>query len=154
LLVSHPNNAEIQYYYATGLLAKIATSKDETLNKELRIKARNALIKSSELGNKAPIVKALIASIPEDGGTSVPFSKQGEAEGATPNRLLRRATWTKPWQIIKRRSNSTLRFTKRRFTAAMCSCTKMILRKPKYGIRRRSRSILIARRLTVIPPLR
>lgn len=82
IIVVYADDAEAQFYYGSALLGKAAASKDEAANKQLRIRARNAYIKSRELGNTAPIVTALISSLPEDGSSSGAFSSHLEAENA------------------------------------------------------------------------
>jgi tetratricopeptide (TPR) repeat protein len=82
LLLTRSNSQEVHYYYATGLLAKIATGSDETINRPLRIKAKKELAKSIELGNSAALTKALMNSIPDDGSASGTFSDRAGAEKA------------------------------------------------------------------------
>ncbi len=47
--------------------------------KALRVRARNAFIKSRELGNKAALVDALIQGLPPDGSDGKSFSQNAEA---------------------------------------------------------------------------
>jgi tetratricopeptide (TPR) repeat protein len=82
LIILGPDDAEVQFMWGFALLGKAANSKDEAATKQLRIKARNAFIRSRELGNSEPLVGALIASLPEDGSSSGNFSKHLDAEKA------------------------------------------------------------------------
>jgi tetratricopeptide (TPR) repeat protein len=82
LILLGGDDADVQFMWGFALLAKVANGKDETLNKDLRIKARRAFIRSRDLGRTEPLIVALISSMPEDGSSSGSFSGHLEAEKA------------------------------------------------------------------------
>lgn len=79
LAIAAPGDAQTQFYLGFALIAQANTSKDAGLRKSSRIRARNAFIKSKELGSTEPVVDALIQSIPPDGSDPREFSQNGEA---------------------------------------------------------------------------
>lgn len=76
-----PNDSETQFYLGFALIAQSINSNDPAERKVLRIDARNTFIRAKELGDKHPVVDALIQSIPADGSEGKPFSKNQEANG-------------------------------------------------------------------------
>jgi tetratricopeptide (TPR) repeat protein len=83
LVAAEPDNPETHFYLGFALIAQANATKDDAAQKALRIRARKSFIKSKELGNKEPLVDALIQSIPADGSAGKEFSKNAEA-----NRLM------------------------------------------------------------------
>ena len=79
LAAAEPTNPETQFYLGFALIAQANTSKDAAARKALRVRARNAFIKSRELGNNEPLVDALIGDIPPDGSEGRAFSQNAEA---------------------------------------------------------------------------
>lgn len=79
IVVAEPDNAEMHYFLAFALLAQATNTKDGAAQKALRIRARNAFIKSKELGIKEPNVDALIQALPADGSDAGAFSQKIEA---------------------------------------------------------------------------
>jgi Flp pilus assembly protein TadD len=79
LAIAEPNNAETHFYLGFALIAQANITKDEAARKALRIRARNAFIKSKELGVQRPAIDALIQSTPADGSDGVAFSQIAEA---------------------------------------------------------------------------
>jgi Tfp pilus assembly protein PilF len=79
LVVAEPNNPEIHFFLGFALIAQGNVEKDEATRKALRIRARNAFIKSKELGNNEPLVDALIQNIMPDGSEGKAFSQNPEA---------------------------------------------------------------------------
>ncbi|HUE84409.1 MAG TPA: tetratricopeptide repeat protein, partial [Pyrinomonadaceae bacterium] len=86
LAIAEPDNPETHFYLGFALIAQANTSKDAATRQTLRVRARNAFIKSKELGNKEPLVDALIHDIPPDGSEGKAFSQNAEA-----NRLMTEA---------------------------------------------------------------
>ena len=82
LIIIDPDDADVQFMWGFALLGKAANSKDQTVNMQLRVKARKAFIRSRELGKTDPLLTALIVSLPEDGSSSGSFSDHLEAENA------------------------------------------------------------------------
>ena len=75
IVAAEPNDAENQEYLGFALVAQANNSNDETERKAVRVRARAAFVKSKQLGNRAPIVDALISSIPVNGDEGPAFSK-------------------------------------------------------------------------------
>jgi tetratricopeptide (TPR) repeat protein len=86
LAIAEPNNPEIHFYLGFALIAQANVAKDDGTRKALRVRARNAFIKSKELGNTEPLVDALIQNILPDGSEGKAFSQNAEA-----NRLMTEA---------------------------------------------------------------
>jgi tetratricopeptide (TPR) repeat protein len=80
LLSAEPDNAETHFYLGFALIAQANVTKDDVTRKALRVRARNAFIKSKELGNNESVVDALIQSIPPDGSEGKSFSQNAEAD--------------------------------------------------------------------------
>jgi tetratricopeptide (TPR) repeat protein len=80
LAAAEPDNAETQFYLGFALIAQANVTKDVAARKALRIRARNAFVKSKELGNTEPLVDALIQSTPADGSDGKRFSENAEAD--------------------------------------------------------------------------
>jgi tetratricopeptide (TPR) repeat protein len=79
LATAEPNNAYTHFYLGFALIAQANNTKDESTRKALRVRARNAYIKSKELGMKEQVVDALIQSLPPDGSDGKAFSQNAEA---------------------------------------------------------------------------
>lgn len=79
IIAAEPNNPRMHYYLGFALLAQASTLKEDASRKALRVRARNAFIKSKELGYKEQFVEALIQSIPTDGSDGKAFSANPEA---------------------------------------------------------------------------
>ena len=86
LAAAEPNSPEVHFYLGFSLVAQANITKDEAARKALRIRARNAFIKSKGLGNKEPVVDALIESLPPDGSDGRVYSQNAEA-----NKLMHEA---------------------------------------------------------------
>jgi tetratricopeptide (TPR) repeat protein len=74
-----PDNADTQFYLGFALIAQANNTKDAAARKALRVRARNAYLKSKELGNTQPVLDALIQSLPPDGSEGQQFSQNPEA---------------------------------------------------------------------------
>jgi tetratricopeptide (TPR) repeat protein len=83
IIAAEPNDPKMHFYLGFALLAQANNTKDEAAQKALRIRSRNAFIRSKELGNNEPLVEALIQGIPADGSGGSAFSPNIEA-----NRLM------------------------------------------------------------------
>jgi tetratricopeptide (TPR) repeat protein len=79
LTVATPNDPNIHFFLGIGLLAKATNLKDKASRKPLRVRARQAFVRSKELGNKEPLVEAFIQSLPVDGREGKTFSENDEA---------------------------------------------------------------------------
>lgn len=79
ILVAEPDNAKMHFYLGFALIAKAKTQKDSSVRKALRIRARQAFIRTKELGNTEPPVDALIYGLPPDGSEGGVFSENIEA---------------------------------------------------------------------------
>ncbi|HEY0080366.1 MAG TPA: tetratricopeptide repeat protein [Pyrinomonadaceae bacterium] len=86
LVAAEPSDAETQFYFGFALIAQANNTKDEAARRALRVRARSAFVKSKELGNREPVVDALIQSMPPDGSEGKAFSENAEA-----NRLMNEA---------------------------------------------------------------
>ena len=80
IVVAEPDNAEMQYDLGSALLGQVAITKDEAARKAVRIRARNAFIKSKELGITQPNIDAMIQMLPLDGADPGAFSNKGAAD--------------------------------------------------------------------------
>ena len=82
IVATEPDNAEMQFYLGFALIAKandIDTPAAET-RRNLRIRARSAFVRAKQLGYDAPLVDALITSMPPDGSEGEAFSSNAAAE--------------------------------------------------------------------------
>ena len=82
IISAEPDNAQMHFYLGFGLLAQANITTSETAQRALRVRARNAFIKSKQLGNKDVLVDALIQSLPADGGIVAGVSPNIEANRA------------------------------------------------------------------------
>jgi tetratricopeptide (TPR) repeat protein len=101
VVIAEPENSKMQFYFGSALLGQSMNTKDPVERRALRVRARNAFIRSKELHIEEPVVEALIDSIPTDGGDGKAFSQnisanalmiqaeglfaQGKMEGALEN---------------------------------------------------------------------
>ena len=83
---AEPGDAEARFYLGFALIAQANVTKEAAARKALRLRAREAFVRSKELGNTEPLVDALIQSIPADGSEGRAFSQNPEA-----NRLMTEA---------------------------------------------------------------
>lgn len=67
IVIADPANTEMHFQLAFALIAQASNTKDEAAQRQLRIRARKEFIKSKELGEKDPLVDALIQALPVDG---------------------------------------------------------------------------------------
>ena len=79
LVVAEPNEPQTHYYLGNALLGQAANSKDQQARKSLRIRARQAFIRSKELGIGQPNIDAMIQGLPADGSDGAAFSQNYEA---------------------------------------------------------------------------
>ncbi|HXI62762.1 MAG TPA: tetratricopeptide repeat protein [Pyrinomonadaceae bacterium] len=82
IIAAEPDNAQMHFYLGFALLAQTNITNGEAAERALRVRARNAFIKSKELGNKDVLVDALIQSLPADGGVTAGVSPNIEANRA------------------------------------------------------------------------
>lgn len=79
LAAAEPGDATTQFYLGFALVAQANSTKDAAARRALRVRARNAFIKSKELGNTEQLVDALIQSLPPDGSDGKAFSSNAAA---------------------------------------------------------------------------
>jgi tetratricopeptide (TPR) repeat protein len=82
LVTGLPNDAYVQYLYGHSLIAQANTVKDDAVERQLRIKARNAFLKSRELGYQSALLDAFIETMSPDGRVNGKFSQNILAEFA------------------------------------------------------------------------
>jgi tetratricopeptide (TPR) repeat protein len=79
IVAAEPDNAHMQFNFAFALLGQAAVTKDATERKALRLRARVSFLKAKELGEKAPVLDALISGLPADGADTSAFSENIQA---------------------------------------------------------------------------
>lgn len=79
IVAAEPNNAQMQFYLGFALIAKANEASDPAMRKNFRVRARAAFVRSKELGYDAPLVDALITSMPPDGSEGAEFSSNAAA---------------------------------------------------------------------------
>ncbi|MEO6392538.1 MAG: tetratricopeptide repeat protein [Pyrinomonadaceae bacterium] len=84
LAISKPDDAQVQWNLGFALLAKSRTSTFDWDQRDLRVNARKAFVRSKELGNTEAVLPALIQSLPPDGSPGPGFSPN-EAANAMMN---------------------------------------------------------------------
>lgn len=75
VVIAEPNNARMHFFLGTALLGQAINTKDSAQRKALRVRARNAFIRSRELHIEEPVVEAMIETLPEDGAEGAAFSQ-------------------------------------------------------------------------------
>lgn len=80
VVVVEPNNPENHFYLGFALIAKANDTADAATRRSLRVRARGAFVRARQLGYDAPLVEALITSMPPDGWDAVNFSSNAAAE--------------------------------------------------------------------------
>ena len=80
IVAAEPNNPEMQYYLGFALIAKANETTDPASRKNFRVRARAAFVRAKQLGYDAPLVDALVTSMPPDGSEGAPFSSNPAAE--------------------------------------------------------------------------
>src|SRR4030095_13180761 len=79
VVIAEPDNAKMHFYLGTALLGEAINTKGPVERKALRVRARNALIRSRELHVDAPVVEAMIETLPADGADGPAFSQNIQA---------------------------------------------------------------------------
>ena len=83
IVQAEPNDGESQYYLAFSLIGTATSTQDPAARRALRVRGRNAFIKTAELGIGSDslmiLVKAMAGSLPADGSDPVGFSDIKEA---------------------------------------------------------------------------
>jgi tetratricopeptide (TPR) repeat protein len=80
LAIAEPNDAETHFYLGFALIGQANSVKDPAQRKAFRVRARNAFVRSKELGNNLPLVDAMIQDLPPDGSEGRAFSQNAEAD--------------------------------------------------------------------------
>ena len=74
-----PDDGETQFYLGFALAGQAVNTKDAAARKALRVRSRQAFVKSKSLGYSEPRLDALISSLPEDGSDADDFSPDAKA---------------------------------------------------------------------------
>ena len=74
IVAAEPDNPEMQFYLGFALIAKANEVTDPAMRKNFRVRARASFVRAKELGYDAPLVDALITSMPADGSEGAEFS--------------------------------------------------------------------------------
>lgn len=77
-----PDSAELQFIYGFCLLGQSKNTKNTETAEQLAVKARQAFVKSKELGKEDELLDALIGSLSTDGTERGRFSANSAAESA------------------------------------------------------------------------
>lgn len=82
IVAAEPDNAEMQFYMGFSLIAKAndIDMPDAEARRKLRARARASFVRAKQLGYDAPLVDALITSLPPDGSEGAAFSSNAAAE--------------------------------------------------------------------------
>ncbi|HXM34113.1 MAG TPA: tetratricopeptide repeat protein [Pyrinomonadaceae bacterium] len=75
IVVAEPDNARMHFYLGFALLGQAINTQNAAQRKALRVRARNAFIRSKDLRIDEPVVDALIDSLPVDGSEGAAFSQ-------------------------------------------------------------------------------
>jgi len=75
VVIAEPNNAKMHFFLGTALIGQAINTKGAAERKALRVRARNAFIRSRELHIDEPVVEAMIETLPEDGADGPAFSQ-------------------------------------------------------------------------------
>ncbi|MEO7970655.1 MAG: tetratricopeptide repeat protein [bacterium] len=75
LVAAEPGNPEMVFQLGFALVAQANATIETSDRRALRVRARNAFIRAKELGVQAPVVDALIQSLPPDGSDTGAFSQ-------------------------------------------------------------------------------
>ena len=75
VVIAEPNNAKMHFFLGTALIGQAINTKSAAERKALRVRARNAFIRSRELHIDEPVVEAMIETLPEDGADGPAFSQ-------------------------------------------------------------------------------
>ena len=79
IVAAEPDNADMFYYLGSALLGQAANTKGDGARRALRVRAREAFIKSKQLGIGQPNIDAMIQGLPADGSDASAFSQNDEA---------------------------------------------------------------------------
>src|SRR5258705_1738003 len=75
VVIAEPNNSKMHFFLGTALIGQAINTKGAAERKALRVRARNAFIRSRELQIDEPVVEAMIETLPEDGADGPAFSQ-------------------------------------------------------------------------------
>src|SRR6185295_13422710 len=75
VVIAEPDNAKMHFFLGTALIGQAINTKGAAERKALRVRARNAFIRSRELNIDEPVVEAMIETLPEDGADGPAFSQ-------------------------------------------------------------------------------
>ena len=78
-----PKDADAQYELGSALIARSMVETDPVEQKKSRISAREAFVKSQELGNNTQFVRAMIESLPIDGNWITKYSNNPISDAHT-----------------------------------------------------------------------
>jgi len=77
-----PDSAVVKAHLGFCLIALSVTKSDPQERAQIRIRARKYLLEAQALGNRSNLVRTLLEGLPEDGGSSSPFSTRKDVEAA------------------------------------------------------------------------
>ena len=80
IVAAEPDNPEMQFYLGFALIAKGNEVTDPAMRRNFRVRARASFVRAKQFGYDAPLVDALITSIPPDGSEGAAFSSNAAAE--------------------------------------------------------------------------
>lgn len=82
LAAAKPNDGQVAFALGFCTFADSKTLKSPEARRQARLRARTQLIHARELGIKDTLLESIVASIPEDGGDELGFSRSKEADAA------------------------------------------------------------------------
>jgi len=82
LAAANPSDREVVETFGVMLVGQAAYLKDEAARKDARKRGREMLLKAQQLGSESDLVKAMLASVPPDGGGDTSFSPKAEVDEA------------------------------------------------------------------------
>lgn len=153
IVAAEPDNGEMQFYLGFALIAKAndIDVPDAEGRRKLRVRARASFIRAKQLGYDTVLVDALITSLPPD-GSEADFSANPAAAAIM---KTAEAHFSKgEYDEALKSYQKALVLDPKLYHAALFSgdvyCTQTISNRPSSGIRKRLRSIPIAKLLTDI----
>jgi tetratricopeptide (TPR) repeat protein len=80
--VAYPKDAEVMATLGFLVVTQTVYLKDAAQRKQARLRGREILLKAQELGSDSTLVRAMIESVPPDGGDDTTFSTRKEVDEA------------------------------------------------------------------------
>ncbi|MBA3322083.1 MAG: tetratricopeptide repeat protein [Pyrinomonadaceae bacterium] len=82
LSAARPEDGEVMFYLGFALFGKVKTLKDAGARRQMRFRARAAMLRAKELGVNTPLLNSILESLPADGGGDDIYSENKEADAA------------------------------------------------------------------------